>query len=654
MIEASDFANPYGKLIDEGCQPRMPWQDVHVRIEGPAVVDIHRNFVRRWNATLKTSSTGFVLGERISKPWLEKIGGWKRLEAAQVGVKDGAQIQIVRSVSNAHLRDEGERPDDLMLFGTPLERELWKGRLKSWSDAHQDNILIAMANCIASADNYIYIETQFFISDFGTWSSKGFTSGKHGKAAAPEVDSRKIGNEDNGINNILLDALADRITEHIKADTPFHVYLVVPTHPEGLLSDGSVMKQHRMALLTIKHGSGSLINRIKRALQSKKRDPKEWNQYLTVLNMRSYGATVQYARDPKTFNEDFAREIGRFVVTEQIYIHSKLLIVDDAVSIIGSANSNDRSLTGNGDTEIAAVIVDTEGVELRDLGSPTRKVQTRKFARELRKKLWQKHFGFMVESVTAEKTNYFRSTDRAVRDRKPVISEIIHPPRIRSSDDGILEAGGASWSEILDRPCAPRVINAIQKIASKNAEAYERVFQHTPRNSMREFDLWKGFFTLPYPLSFDLIGSKLKDEYCVRPSILRLSETEKASNSLKRREMFQRSVQTAGRDPEYSGVTPPALMTDFMTVDLLPEHRAALTDPQFGRSLQCYEGGKVHNVSTAVAHLRAQVHGFFVLAPLDWGMQTKLEGNLSKHFTIDIAQLERAQTPSGRVGNEKV
>lgn len=34
-INKFDCAAPYGgKLIEEGCQPRMPWQDVHIKIEG--------------------------------------------------------------------------------------------------------------------------------------------------------------------------------------------------------------------------------------------------------------------------------------------------------------------------------------------------------------------------------------------------------------------------------------------------------------------------------------------------------------------------------------------------------------------------------------------------------------------------------------------
>lgn len=39
-------------------------------------------------------------------------------------------------------------------------------------------------------------------------------------------------------------------------------------------------------------------------------------------------------------------------VSELIYIHCKLMIVDDNAVIIGSANINDRSQTGNRDSEV--------------------------------------------------------------------------------------------------------------------------------------------------------------------------------------------------------------------------------------------------------------------------------------------------------------
>lgn len=43
-------------------------------------------------------------------------------------------------------------------------------------------------------------------------------------------------------------------------------------------------------------------------------------------------------------------------VTELIYVHSKLMIIDDSKVIIGSANINDRSLLGSRDSEIAILI----------------------------------------------------------------------------------------------------------------------------------------------------------------------------------------------------------------------------------------------------------------------------------------------------------
>jgi len=47
----------------------------------------------------------------------------------------------------------------------------------------------------------------------------------------------------------------------------------------------------------------------------------------------------------------------------QVYIHSKICIVDDRLAIIGSANINERSQRGDRDSELAAVIRDTDMIE---------------------------------------------------------------------------------------------------------------------------------------------------------------------------------------------------------------------------------------------------------------------------------------------------
>lgn len=639
-IEKYELVSPYGKfLLDEGCQPRMPWQDVHVKIDGPSVVDIHRNFVRRWNSRLNEIGQqwrGELVRYRITEKWLNEIGGWNRLAAAQTCREGGAQVQIVRSVSSAHLRMEGHTPEDLSLHPDRRDRHIWQAQLKTWCDSHQSNIHEAVVNCIRSADNYIYIETQFFISNFG----------RVGK-----VDSRKIGNEDDGFKNAIVDELWKRIDQHIRAQpaNPFHVYLVIPTHPEGMMSEEAVWKQHWLAMATIMHGSESLINRIKRSLQAKKRDPEEWIQYLTVLNMRNYGATVLYARDPKTFDEDFAREIGRYVVTEQIYIHSKLIIVDDAVAIVGSANTNDRSLTGNGDTEIAAVVVDTEGVELRDLGAPGLKVQTRKFARELRQQLWRKHFGFLVDSGEQGATGYFDSTTRAVRAKKLVPTPITHPPRVIMDQEKIARAGQVSWIKILERPCDPVVVKAIQKIALDNSKAYEAVFSHTPRNHMTKFEevASRKFYTLPYPPLYSVGDTQLwtqsvenfhRDEYTLSRGTREESVKANATYQKRVRERIRSPVgdlkSPSGKSA--GGVIPPALQPAFMTKKLLQHQLSALDERSYAMRQQLYADGTVHDVASAIDHLSRLVVGFFVAAPLHWGRDASVSGDPSKATAVSV------------------
>lgn len=47
-------------------------------------------------------------------------------------------------------------------------------------------------------------------------------------------------------------------------------------------------------------------------------------------------------------------------MTEIVYVHSKIMIIDDSIALIGSANINDRSLKGTRDSELAVVIEDSE------------------------------------------------------------------------------------------------------------------------------------------------------------------------------------------------------------------------------------------------------------------------------------------------------
>jgi phospholipase D1/2 len=673
------FAGAYGgTLLEEGCQARMPWQDVQLKFTGPAVVDLYRNFVRRWNATLRArmqtadnleAVLALILhqptivrphqianlrNETLDNPapidsaWLDHYGVTAMLKEARANKNQGqAVVQIVRSVSSKQLqletpvehRSAARPPDDIDLEADPYHQLLMTRGVENLRDKHQSNIQNAMLNCILTARNYIYIENQFFISDFGK---------------VDNVNSKTIGNEGNGINNLILEALGRRIACHINARTPFHVYLVIPVHPEGPIGDAPVWHQHWQALASIEWGSTSLVNRIRKSLESVKRPPDEWPQYLTVLNMRNYGVAVQYARDPKTFAEDYRREIGRYVITEQIYIHSKMMIVDDAVAIIGTANINDRSMTGNGDTEVAAVVMDNEGgVTHLDLGSPKILAPTRKFARELRRSLWEKHFGFALNEKA-----YFNTTERAIRHHVTPhpLPDGAHPPRVKTTEGKLgdalksLSINGVSWQHILDKPCDPDTVKAIQAIAASNAKVYETVFLHTPRNSMKDFQDIASHHTLPYPVlttgtieidAYQADAKRRQEEqylssfgYPQSPPGARARAANRARIDREYAEATAASEACAAQTTH--GVIPPPLQPQFMTTALEPHQQAGLRVPltEFHNRYVAYPGNRVHNVGATIKYLKANVVGFFVAAPLSWGRDVKVRDPSSVYMGI--------------------
>jgi phospholipase D1/2 len=79
-------------------------------------------------------------------------------------------------------------------------------------------------------------------------------------------------------------------------------------------------------------------------------------------------------------------------VSEELYIHSKILIADDRVVICGSANLNDRSQLGYHDSEIAAVIEDPTPIDSVLNNQP---YLASRFATSLRRQLFRKHLGLL-------------------------------------------------------------------------------------------------------------------------------------------------------------------------------------------------------------------------------------------------------------------
>ncbi|KAF9171276.1 Phospholipase D1 [Mortierella sp. AD011] len=239
--------------------------------------------------------------------------------------------------------------NDMGLQGT-CEVQILRS-VSSWSMGVEEpecSILTAYLAAIERAEHFIYIENQFFIT-------------------STNVNKTIV---HNGIGR----ALTDRIIKAHKANEKFRVIVVLPLVPgfEGGINTPAATSV-RMVMLSIYesicHGKNSIYGRLATAGITKPQ------KYISFYGLRNWAK----------FGEKF--------ITEQVYIHAKMMIVDDRVAIIGSANINERSMLGNRDSEIAAVVRDMDYIDSTMNGIP---YKVSRFAHTLRMNLMMEHLGMQA------------------------------------------------------------------------------------------------------------------------------------------------------------------------------------------------------------------------------------------------------------------
>lgn len=231
---------------------------------------------------------------------------------------------------------------------------LWSGGSATDGNGPEMSIQTAYLQAIASSQRYVYIENQFFVS---------------GMSNDPLVENR------------IAQALYARISKAAAEKAKFRVIVFLPLLPAfegGDLSDASMRQVLYWQYRSICRGEN------RRSLWEMLEDDANVaspSDYLTFFSLRTY----QPCRADKTAGG------ARGMVSEMIYIHSKIMVIDDHVAFIGSANINDRSMLGSRDTEVCLQLTDLEFDPLAKLnGEPW--ARGGKFASALVRELLGEHF----------------------------------------------------------------------------------------------------------------------------------------------------------------------------------------------------------------------------------------------------------------------
>lgn len=216
----------------------------------------------------------------------------------------------------------------------------------------EHSIQNAYTKCIALSEHFVYIENQFFITS--TWLD-----------------------ESTHVENKIGDALVARAIRAHRDGESWRACIVIPLLPGAAHAiDSSEGRDVRLILecqnRSICRGAHSIFSR----LRKEGIDPDD---YITFFSLRGWAKFGSGA-----------------LTTEQVYIHAKTMIIDDRVVITGSANINERSMRGDRDSELAAVIRDTDMIDGHMAGKP---FKVGRYAHTLRMRLMREHVGIDVDAI---------------------------------------------------------------------------------------------------------------------------------------------------------------------------------------------------------------------------------------------------------------
>lgn len=192
------------------------------------------------------------------------------------------------------------------------------------------------------------------------------------------IQERLEGRVQNRIGHALHQRIRSAILKNVELEkkgerkVPFRVMVVVPLHPNGrFLHSTECMAVMNAQFNCIGRGDRSLLGRL--ALEFPYVDLSD---YILFTSLRAHGELA-----------------SGLPVSDQVYVHSKCLIVDDRVAIVGSSNLNDRSMCGDRDSEIAVRV--TEAMHITPSTMDGDHYAVAQFAHTLRVKLWRDHMGML-------------------------------------------------------------------------------------------------------------------------------------------------------------------------------------------------------------------------------------------------------------------
>ena len=520
VYDFEDVSKWENNKLERTKSSRMGWSDVSISLDGPIVNSLLIHFVDRWNYIFNSK-----YGKRDNITYAPLEAPTTHGQAAS-GDEGAVGSDLLGRVNRRFLRgmshlgggdgqegdqSQGYQDDSVGQLRIQLARSCSK-----WSAGHDTEHSIANAyiEIITNAQHFVYIENQFFIT--ATSDEQHPVDNKIGKAIVDRI-VRAYQNNENFKVVVVMPAVP-AFAGDLKSDGALGTRAIMEFQYNSINRGGhSIMQALERAgvqdprrfinFYNLRNYDRINVSNVMGQAEQQSGVPYEQARRQFDDTVESgydgYGRQEthgelgdQYQRyqdaasrvNDQTWDSVAAcymhqgpdirnvpwqgspeSEINAFV-SEQLYIHSKLLIADDVRVICGSANLNDRSQLGDHDSEIAVIIEDTDYVQSSMGGQP---YEAGRFASALRRTIFRKVLGLLAH----------QPPDRPDANWTPISRE-------PNNYDW-----GSEADRLVEDPLADGFWNLWSGTARTNTEVFSKVFHNVPNDNVRTWEQYDDFFS---------------------------------------------------------------------------------------------------------------------------------------------------------------
>lgn len=515
--------------LDRTQNSRMGWSDISISLNGPIVHNLIDHFSDRWNFILEQKYNGKDPGKY--EPVLPSTGGLVGSGESRAPAEDGGfRNRLQHGIQRYMGEPGGEGQRELSGGSGDLSIQLCRS-CTEWSSGHptEHSIANAYIEAIGNARHFVYIENQFFIT--ATSDEQHPVDNKIGRAIVDRIVRAHQSGEDFRV--IVCMPAVPAFAGDLKSEGALGTRGIMEFQYNSINRGGhSIMEslqqqgiddpRRYVTFYNLRNydriNISSTMSRVENesgvSYEGARREADDMvgagnYPYGEHSDAREGGSGRQYERYQEATNDakdmtwdsisacymdagpdlhnapwdgDEESEMNAFV-SEELYIHSKVLIADDRLVICGSANLNDRSQLGTHDSEIAVVIEGGETVESAMNGQSYR---ASKFATTLRRQLWRKHLGLLPHQAPDRPNANWTPIDRDPQqyDFGSPADRLVHDPMSREFWD--------LWTGT----------------ARSNTEVFNKVFHPVPSDNVRNWEQYDDFFSR----HFIIPGSDMDEE----------------------------------------------------------------------------------------------------------------------------------------------